>query len=60
MVSFDRSASFSEELSKHEIIITRALVRSGYRILVELQVIYLVDSKYYLCLNALSDSGDRC
>lgn len=55
MVRFDWSVSLQWRTSKDDIIITRALCRSGYRILVEFKLIYLVDSKCYLCLNIISD-----
>ena len=57
IVRFDRSMSLQRRMSNDKIIITWALVRLGYRILVEFKVIYLVNS-CYLCLNVLSDSGD--
>jgi len=56
---FDQSGSLQQRMRKDEIIITRALVHSGYRILVEFRVIYRVNWNNYLCLNALSDSGGR-
>jgi len=57
---FDQSGSLRRRIRKDEIIITWALVHSGYRILVEIRVIYCVNWSNYLCLNALSDSGGCC
>jgi len=60
MVRFDQSTSLQRGTSKDEIIITRALVGYVSRILAEFIVIYRHDSKYYLCVDISSDSGDRC
>ena len=55
IVRFDRTASLQRRISKDEIKITRALVLSGFIILVKFKVIYILGSKYYLFLNVLSD-----